>query len=93
MRGARQRIGIAMQGALPMLHGEVEAGENFEPAEDHSSRGFQGTDPGESVVVSTQNIWPVEKVIFIVLEKEDYRQELSFGGGVVPFPGQKSSCP
>ena len=35
----------------------------------------------------------MEKVIFIVLKEEDYRQQLSLGGGVTPLPWQKPSCP
>ena len=38
VRGARQRIRVAMQGAFSVLNGEVKAGKNFEPAEDHPGR-------------------------------------------------------
>ena len=73
--GARDReSALPMQSTLPVLDGEVETGEDFQPSEDHPGWRVQGANPGEGPVVSTQNKRPVSEVIFIVLKEEDYRK-------------------
>ena len=63
-----------MKGAFPVFDGEVKTGEDLQPLQNHPGGGLQGAIPSKRPVASTQNKWPVQKVIFIVLQEEDYRE-------------------
>ena len=41
MRHPGESIGIPMEGALPMTHGEIEAGQDLQPPENHACGGLQ----------------------------------------------------
>ena len=53
------RVCVSMESALPVFDSEIEAGEDLQPSQDHPGWGFQGANPGECPVVSTQNKGPV----------------------------------